>query len=215
MRFARQSAIFRGPMDPAAVVSVLFLLVIFMVVGSLLYTPGVMIKISDSAPPGAPIITVTGDNEIIFAGKTNQSTNLDQLRADLKTAPKDLPFALNVESGANPKVVEAVRQLFQIQLPTNDAVNLAGTDNPTVVVAINFRGQCFFENRPIEERELKKELHSRLEAAAHASQKLTLVLEADKATENEAMMRIYRLAREAGITEFIQAEVAAPGRLRP
>jgi biopolymer transport protein ExbD len=219
MRFARQSVIFRGPLEAAPVVGVLFLLVIFMLLGSLLYTPGVLVKFDGSTGPDAQTITVTSGNEIIFNGKTNQAADLAQLRADdLKNAPGHQPFRLQVEPGADPKLVEQVRGLFSVQLPDGD--NLAGTDNPTVVVAVNFRGQCFFENRLVQEPELKSELRSRLLEATRASKKLTLVLWADKSAENEVIMRLYRLARDAGITEFLLAErpsiFAAPsGQLPP
>jgi biopolymer transport protein ExbD len=207
MRFARQASIFRGPVDPAPVVGVLFLLVIFMLLGSLLYTPGVLVGFEGSDAPGAQTITVTSGDEIIFAGKTNKASELDQLRAgDLKNAPGGQPFRLQVEPGADARLVEQVRGLFQVQLPTNDIINLTGTDNPTIVVAVNFRGQFFFENRPVQEPELKDELRRRLQETSRASKKLTLVLWADKAAENEVLMRLYRLARDVGITEILLAE---------
>jgi biopolymer transport protein ExbD len=221
MRFARQSTIFRGPLDPAPVVGVLFLLVIFMLLASQLYTPGVLVKFDSTAAPDTNTITVTSSGEIIFAGKTNQATELEQLRAgDLKNAPGNQPFRLRVEPGADPRLVEQVRGLFQVQLPANDIKNLTGTDNPTVIVAVNFRGQCFFENRPVPEEELKTELRLRLLEASRASKKLTMVLWADKATENEVVMRLYQLARDAGITEFLLAErpnpfAAPPGNSPP
>ena len=219
MRFARQATIFRGPLDAGPVVGVLFLLVIFMLLGSLLYTPGVLVKFAGSAAPDAQTITVTSGGDIVFAGKTNQAAELEQLRAgDLKNAPGKQPFRLQVEPGADPKLVEQVRGLFHVRLPEGD--HLTGTDNPTVIVAVNFRGQCFFENRPVQEQELKEELRRRLQEASRASKKLTLVLWADKAAENEVVMRLYRLARDVGITDFLLAErpsvFAAPaGRPRP
>ncbi len=214
MRFVRQAAIFRGPIDPAALVCVLFLLVLFMAVSSLLYTPGVQIGFEDPFPPGAPILTVTSDSDIVFAGKTNKVTELAQLRASIKQTPNNLPIRLQVESGADPKVVEQVQEMFQVHLPTNTVGDLTGTDNPHVIVWVNFRGQCFFENRPITDAELETELRSRLQEAAAASQKLTMVLAADAATENEAIMRVYRLAHRAGITNFIQGEALPPPRPR-
>ena len=221
MRFARQATIFRGPLDAAPVAGMLFLLVLFVLLGSLLYTPGVLVKFEDSAAPDAQTITVTSDGGVIFAGKTNSAAELEQLRAgDLKNAPGNQPFRLQVEPGADPRLVEQVRGLFQARLPDGDIKYLTGTDNPTVIVAVNFRGQCFFENRPVQEQELKDELRRRLQEASRASKKLTLVLWADKAAENEVVMRLYRLAREVGITEFLLAErpsaFAAPaGRPRP
>jgi biopolymer transport protein ExbD len=169
--------------------------------------------------PDARTITVTSDGGVIFAGKTNTAAELEQLRAgELKNAPGNQPFRLQVEPGADPRLVEQVRGLFQVHLPDGD--NLTGTDNPTVIVAVNFRGQCFFENRPVQERELKDELRRRLQEASRASKKLTLVLWADKAAENEVVMRLYRLARDVGITEFLLAERPSPfaapaGRSQP
>jgi len=218
MRFARQATIFRGPLDAGPVVGVLFLLVIFMLLGSLLYTPGVLVKFEGSAAPDAQTITVTSRGDVLFAGKTNTAAELEQLRDDLRNATNNQPFRLQAEPGADPRLVEKVRGLFQVQLPDGD--HLTGTDNPTVIVAVNFRGQCFFENRPVQEQELKEELRRRLQEASRASKKLTLVLWADKAAENEVVMRLCRLAREAGITECLLAERPSPfaapaGRLRP
>jgi biopolymer transport protein ExbD len=205
MRFARQASIFRGPLDPAPVVGVFFLLVIFMLLGSLLYTPGVLVKFEGFAAPDARTILVTGDGDIIFGGKTNKLSDLSRLRADdFKNAPGNQPFRLQVEPGADPKLVEQVRGLFQVQLPDGD--NLTGTDNPTVVVAVNFRGQYFFENKLVQEGQLKEELRRRLREVSGASKKLTLVLWADKSAENDVVMRLYRLAREVGITDFLLAE---------
>jgi len=216
MRFARQSVIFRGPLDPAPVVGVLFLLVIFILLGSLLYTPGVLVKFEGSGEPDTNTITITSDNDIIFQGKTNKATELAQLREDLKNAQAQQPLRLQLERGADPVLAEQVRSLLQIELPASDIVNLTGTDNPTIIVAVNFRGQCFFENRPIQEKELKAELRLRLQEAASASKSLTMVLSADKATENGVIMRLSQLARDAGIKEILLEErpnpFAAPPR---
>jgi biopolymer transport protein ExbD len=137
MKFARQARIFRGPLDPAPVAGVMMLLVIFMLLSSLLYTPGVL-----------------------------------------------------------------------IQLPVGDP--LAVTDNPTVVVSVDSGGQCFFENKPVEESQLKAELKSRLRSAALQSNKLTLVLLADKAARQEIITRLETLAQTAGITEVLVGVGPAP-----
>lgn len=207
MRFARQSAIFRGPLDPAPVLGVLFLLVLFMLLGSMLYTPGVLVKFDGAGAPDGRTLTVTRNNEIIFDEKTNTEADLEQLRAnDLKHAPGDGPFTLQVEPGANSKLVDKVRGLFQVRLPDGDIRDLTGTDNPTVIVSVNFRGQCFFENKLVQDGELRTELRMRLQDAARAQKKLTMVLSADKATENEVILHLYHLARAVGITDFILAE---------
>jgi biopolymer transport protein ExbD len=203
VRFARQASIFRGPLDAVPVVGVLFLLALFMMIGSVVYTPGVLVRFDG---PDAETITVNAHDEIIFQGKTNQPADLARLRAGEFKNPNMKSFRVLAKPGADPKLVEQVREVFQIQLPTNDIVNLTGTSNPTVVVAVNFRGQSFYENRPVQDAELKEELRKRLDAAGRLSKKLTMVLWADKAADNEVVMHLYRLARDAGITEFLLAE---------
>jgi biopolymer transport protein ExbD len=132
MKFKRKAKIFNGPLNAAPMAGVVMLLVIFMLLSSLLYTPGVLIKLPDGDP-------------------------------------------------------------------------LTVTDNPTVVVLVDSGGQCFFDNRPVGEAELKTELKSRLQSAARQSRKLTMVLYADKSTKNEVMMRLETLAQAAGINEVLIA----------
>ena len=139
MRFVRQAKILRGPLNAAPVAGVMMLLVIFILLSSLLYTPGVL-----------------------------------------------------------------------IQLPVADSLTV--TDNPTVVVAVDSGGQCFFENKPVEAAELKAALKRHLHNAALQSKTLTMVLLADKAANNEVIMRLETLAQAAGITEvLIAARPAAFG----
>jgi biopolymer transport protein ExbD len=206
MRFARHARIFRGPLDPAPVAAVVLLLLIFMLLGSLLYTPGVLVKI------GQPI-TVKANNDILFDGKTYPAGDLGQLRSDLQAWPGNGPFSVKVESGADPKAAQEVSNLFEITLP--DGQNLAGTTNSRVVVAVNFRGQCFYENRPVQDAELNAELRRRLQIAKRESRKLTLILWMDKAAENRVLAHLCALAGEVGISEVLLLERPAPFEGRP
>ena len=106
--------------------------------------------------------------------KATPAGDWDQLRSALQALPGDGPFSVKVEPGADPKVAQQVSNLFEIALP--DGEYLVGTDNARVVVAVNFRGQCFLENRPVQEAELNVELRLRLQTAARESRKLTLIL---------------------------------------
>lgn len=196
MRFARHAKIFRGPLDPAPVAGVLLLLMMFMLLGSLVYTPGVLVDL------GRPI-TVTSSNYIAFAGKSYKPGELDQLRADLKTAPGTGEFIVAMEPGADADLGRRVSNLFQITIPEGN--NLAGTDNATVAVAVNFRGQCFYANRLVQDAELKAVLASRLKLAARDSKKLTLLLLMDKTTEYQVLTHLEALAREAGIVNIQEA----------
>jgi biopolymer transport protein ExbD len=197
MRFARHAKIFRGPLEVAPVAAVLLLLMMFMLVSSLVYTPGVLVELGQT-------ITVTRTNSVAFAGKTYQPGELGQLRTDLKTWPGTAGFSVAMEPGADPDLGRQVSNIFQITLP--DGKNLTGTDNPTVVVAVNFRGQCFFDQRMVQDAELKSELERRVKIAARDAKSLTLILMLDKAAENEVQTRLFELAREAGIAEVELAE---------
>jgi biopolymer transport protein ExbD len=193
MRFARHARIFRGPLDPAPMASVLLLLLIFLQLGSLLYTPGVLVQLGHGLP-----ITVTSNNDILFDGKTYPAGDSNQLRSDLRAWSGDL--CVKLEPGADPKVAQALSNLFDITLP--DGKNLAATDDATVVVAVNFRGQCFFENQPVQDAQLKAKLAARLKI----SRKLTLILWMDKAAEIQVQAHLFALAREVGISDVRLAE---------
>jgi biopolymer transport protein ExbD len=83
--------------------------------------------------------------------------------------------------------------------------NWPGTDNPTVVVAMDANGQCFFENRAVQETELLAALAGRVRARGGQPQKLTMILAADKAATLEKITRVYSVARLAGISDVLQA----------
>jgi len=139
MRFPRNARILRSQLEAAPFAAVFFLLVIFMMLGSLIYTPGARVE---------------------------------------------------------------------LQLPR--ANGLAGTDKPTVPVAIDADGRLYYENQWIEE----KALRGRLQAAARkASEPLTLVVYADKSVSYERLMNLTLLARDAGIPEALLATL--PGPLAP
>jgi biopolymer transport protein ExbD len=203
MRFARHARIFRGPLDPAPVAAVLLLLMLLMLVGSLVYTPGVLVELGPGAAATATTITITSSDDVAFGGKTYKTGELGQLRTDLRSVPGNAAFTVRMEPGANPDTARQVSNLFQINLP--DGKNLTGTDNATVIVAVNFRGQCFYENRPMQEAELKAALAHRLKMAERDSKKLTLILQLDKAAENQVQTRLFELAREVGIKEVLLA----------
>jgi len=204
MRFARHARIFRGPLDPAPVAAVLMLLLLFMLLGSLVYTPGVLVDLDPTTPGSATTLTITSSNDVVFAGKNYKPGELDQLRTDLKTVPGNAGFSVAMEPGADPSLARQVSNLFQITLP--DGKNLTGTDDATVMVAVNFRGQCFYENRLVQEAELKTELGRRLKIATRDSKKLTLLLRMDKAAEYQVFTRLSGLAYEAGITKVLLVE---------
>ncbi len=207
MRFARHARIFRGPLDPAPMASVLLLLMIFMLLGSMLYTPGVLVEVGHGQP-----ITVMPNNDIVFDGKTYPAGDSNRLRSALRAWPGDV--SVQVQPGADPKIAQAVSNLFEITVPDGKK-SLVGTDNATVVVAVNFRGQCFFENQPVQDAELTNALAGRQKTARAAGKKLTLILRVDKAAETQVLTHLYALADAAGISDVVLAERPAIFDVRP
>ena len=88
MRFPRQAKIFRGQIDAAPLVGVFFLLVIFLLLASLVYTPGIPIQLPSSqktigvaGPTVAVAINASG--QFFFE---NQLVGEQQIRAKLASA---------------------------------------------------------------------------------------------------------------------------------
>jgi biopolymer transport protein ExbD len=206
MRFERHVKIFRGQLDPAPFAGVLFLLVIFVLLGFLLYTPGVLVELKNEGTGKGSVIKITRDGRIIFAGKTNSATetNLAQLRADIGNLPETEPLQLVMEPGASTKLRDQVRNLFTVEPPLMTE-GMVGTDNPVVIVAVNLRGQYFFENRKVEEAELESILKERLTEASKESKKLTMVLLQDNGVPMKTFVRVSSIAKKVGIAEMIIA----------
>jgi biopolymer transport protein ExbD len=202
MRFARHAKIFRGPLDAAPLAGVAFLLILFLVLTSLVYTPGALVRLADGAPAptNAETLEVTPSGALIFRGVAY--TNLAQARAALQQPPVG-PIVLKLDPAADRATVDQVNSWFEVSLPT--AKQLTGANNPALVVAVNFRGQCFFENRSMEEAELKSELRKRLDAARQQSSDLTLSLAMDKGTPAQVLTHLCDLAREVGFKEVLLA----------
>ena len=81
-------------------------------------------------------------------------------------------------------------------------MNLPGTTNNTLVVAVDEAGQLYFENQVIRQDHLKERLQL---AVSQARQPLTLVVRADQKVELKELMPLWLLARAAGIKDIIQA----------
>ncbi len=206
MRFPRNAKIFRGQLDFAPLAGVLFLLLIFLLLGSLISPPGIRLQLASQAElnksPEKKFIIVTRHGDIVYQGQTNNIDSLDRVRAEFKNLSPNETVLMHVESGAPKEVVARVRQTLEpsIQLPTGDS--LVGTENQTLTVAISLSGQCFFENElvPIEQ------LRARLEKAkGNSKDAFTLVVFADKTTTDETIFRLGQIANRAGIQEMLLA----------
>jgi biopolymer transport protein ExbD len=103
-----------------------------------------------------------------------------------------------------------------LQLPavsSSPGLDLPGTDQPTVAVAVDADGRYYFGNQIVNEAQLK----SSLTAAARKSRApLTLVIHADKAVTYEKLVHLTLLARGTGIQSALLATlpriVSTPGQ---
>jgi biopolymer transport protein ExbD len=204
MRFPRQAKNFRGQLDAAPVAGVVFLLLIFIQLNSLLYTPGMLVHLNNPAAT----IHIRKDGRIQFGTNFFTEAQTGLLRAALLDSPAGPPD-LQVDPGTPPKVAarasNAVNQSFLIHPPPARG-NPVGTDNPTVMVRVNFLGQYIYDNQIVGEQELKAGLTKALQAAARESRELTLTVAADEQVKWDALIRLAQWAREAGIKDAILAE---------
>jgi len=98
MKFPRNARIFRGQLDVAPFASVFFLLVLFLLLGSLLYTPGVRVELPVAEGlPGTdrPTIAVAVDAGGRFYFE-NQIIGEKELQACLQQAVRKSPEPLTL-----------------------------------------------------------------------------------------------------------------------
>lgn len=92
---------------------------------------------------------------------------------------------------------------MQVSPPVADG--FAGTDKPTVTMAITAGGQFIFDNEVVEEGDLKAALQKKIANTPKADKGLTLVLIPDKSVSYEVLTQVRTLARDAGISEVLEA----------
>src|SRR5512140_3640750 len=92
MKFPRNARIFRGQLDAAPFAAVFFLLVMFMMLASLIYTPGARLELqlpqADGLPgaSGPPVwVAIDADGRLYYQ---NQSIDEKALRGELQEAAR-------------------------------------------------------------------------------------------------------------------------------
>lgn len=104
-----------------------------------------------------------------------------------------------------------VQGLHTSLLPPS-ASDLAGTDQPSVAMAVDATGRLYFENQTVTERQLKTDLAA---AVKGSSEPLTLIIHADKAVSYDTLARLSVLARDCGITNALLATLPGVGAVKP
>ncbi len=113
MKFTRNARIFRGQLDAAPFASVFFLLVIFLMLSTLVYTPGVRVQLpvaQDLPGTDKPTVAVAIDSQgrLYF---DNQLVPEDQLKGRLRQAVQGSrePLTLLVQADKNVRNESLVR----------------------------------------------------------------------------------------------------------
>lgn len=103
MRFHRNVKMLRGRLDAAPVVTVFFLVLIFVLMGTMVYTPGVHLElpVADDLPGlDRPSVHVALDpgGRLYYANQLVSETNLvQQLRAAVETSPEPLTLVVHAD----------------------------------------------------------------------------------------------------------------------
>ena len=90
---------------------------------------------------------------------------------------------------------------IQVKLPSSENLQLAGTDQPTVSVAMTTKA-IYYENQQVSETELSNRLYA---AKQKISGPLTLVVQSDKDVTEEQTMHLIVIAHGAGIYDLLLA----------
>ena len=109
MKFPRNARIFRGQLDAAPFVSVFFLLVIFVILRSVLYVPGVRVELPSTGNlvvPGTdrPTVSIAVTTNAIYF--QNQPVSEGDLSNQLSTAAQKAPQPLTLVVQADKDVTE-------------------------------------------------------------------------------------------------------------
>jgi biopolymer transport protein ExbD len=223
MKFPRNAKIFRGQLEVAPVMSVLFLLIIFILLNSsLVYTPGLPLRMpaargeADERP--RIVVRVNAEGRLMIDG---QPVAEETLRQRLKEAKDESANGVVLEVRAVPEADEAVlvrlRNMARdggvefetpgaaIHLP--EGIGWPAAPGPVVVVAVNLGGQIYHENRLVTGEELRTRLAM---AVAKSSEPLTMVIMADQHVERGMVDRLIALGDAVGIREFLMATRPPP-----
>jgi biopolymer transport protein ExbD len=121
MRFPRNAKIFRGQMDFAPLAGVFFLLVVFVLLGSLIYTPGIPITkrihvptASNFSAPGLStvIVSVGLGGQLFYRNKILRSDELEnELRAEVQKSKDPIALMLVVDEAVANGLVVRLRDL--------------------------------------------------------------------------------------------------------
>ena len=117
MKFPRNARIFRGQLDAAPFATVLFLLVIFLLLGSLVYTPGVRLElpVADNLPgTESPTVAVAIDanGRWYFENEAVEESRLrDRLSQLVAQSPQPLTLVVQADKAVTTEMLVRLSML--------------------------------------------------------------------------------------------------------
>lgn len=117
MKFPRNARIFRGQLDAAPFVSVFFLLVIFVLLGSLVYTPGVRIQlptgeVSDVVEGPTLAVAVDAAGRFYFRNQLTEPVTLaTRLQKAVEASPKMPALVVHADAQASRASLETLASI--------------------------------------------------------------------------------------------------------
>jgi biopolymer transport protein ExbD len=117
MKFPRNARIFRGQLDAAPFLSVFFLLIIFVMLGALVYTPGTRVQLpvgGKMAGVEGPTIEVAVDANGNFYFLNQLVTTNDlvpRLRAKVESSPEPLTLIVLMDKDARREVLDQLASI--------------------------------------------------------------------------------------------------------
>ena len=135
MRFPRNAKIFKGQLDAAPFAGVFFLLVLFLLLGAMIYTPGVRIQLpaaADLPGTGQPTLGVALDanGQLFFDNQIIQPAELKaRLQAAAKKSAEPLVLVVRADRLRSNDCADV-----EAHLAATIVVTFDGTDTPTVTV---------------------------------------------------------------------------------
>ena len=143
MKFPRNARIVRGQLDVAPFAAVFFLLVIFMMLGSLVYTPGARLQLQLPHADGLPgtdkptvAVAIDATGRLFFA---NQIISENELKSHLRAAAKESrePLTLVIRADKAVTYEQLVRVTLLARDPAIGITNILLATLPRVIGAPN------------------------------------------------------------------------------
>jgi biopolymer transport protein ExbD len=113
MKFPRNAKIFRGQLDVTPFAGVFFCVVLFLLLASLVYTPGVYIHLpmssADQSGMAGPkvAVAVAANGQLYFENQIIQLTNLQRrLQEEVKSAAQPLTLVLQADKGVTVEMLD-------------------------------------------------------------------------------------------------------------